>query len=123
MTLTKPGPLRWLWYVYGGRLSDRYREWVLQDNTAKGWLVRHVVRVVTTALPVLVGGFVALALLTPMPWWAISLALLAGLSMSLYYTVPLADKLSKARLVKHGLSSEHGPEFGERQRRHGQLSR
>jgi hypothetical protein len=42
--MTRPGVLRWFWYAVGGRLPERYRDWVLHDTTSKHWKARHVLR-------------------------------------------------------------------------------
>lgn len=49
----RPGPLRWLWYAFGGSLPSRHAAWVLHDTTSRTWLLRHVLRsVVVLAVPV-----------------------------------------------------------------------
>jgi hypothetical protein len=42
VTITRPDPLRRLWYAYGGGLAPRYREWVLFDATCRTWLYESV---------------------------------------------------------------------------------
>src|ERR1700736_2419153 len=37
---TPPGPIRWLWYAFGGALGPRYRKWVLHDLTSRTRWVR-----------------------------------------------------------------------------------
>lgn len=32
---TRPDPARWTWYAVDPRLPDRYREWVLHDDTER----------------------------------------------------------------------------------------
>ncbi|MEV6877162.1 DUF5313 family protein [Amycolatopsis sp. NPDC051128] len=58
MPVLRPTPFQWLRYVYGGRLPDAYREWVLHDATAKTWILRFALRIVFEALPWLVAAFV-----------------------------------------------------------------
>lgn len=108
MTLQRPNPLQWLRYSFGGRLPDRYREWVLHDTTSRTWLWRFVVRIAVEALPWLVVGYLTLTLFTPIPpgWVIASLAL--ALAFSLYFTVTSADELTEARLVKHGFPAGTG---------------
>lgn len=102
MAMTKPGPVRWVRYAYGGRLPDRYREWVLHDATAPGWLWRYALRVMAQALPWLIVVVVVLTIFTPLPvGWALGAAAIA-LAVSLYFTLTSADELTEARLVKHG---------------------
>ncbi|MBB4685039.1 DUF5313 family protein [Amycolatopsis jiangsuensis] len=102
MARKRPGPLRWLHYVYGGRLPDDYREWVLYDATAKTWQLRFALRIVAEALPWLVVAFLLLTLLTPLPVPVVLLALLLSLLLSLFLTVTSADELAEVRLTKHG---------------------
>jgi len=100
--MKRPGPLRWLRYVYGGRLPDVYREWVLHDATAKTWVLRFAFRIFVEALPWLIAGFLVLRLVTPMPVAMIAGALLISLLLSMFLTVTSADELAEVRLVKHG---------------------
>lgn len=102
MGTTRPNPLQWVRYAYGGRLPDRYREWVLHDATDRGWVLRYGLKVLAQALPWLALVVVALAVFTPLPaGWALTAAGIA-LLMSLYLTLTSADELVEARLVKHG---------------------
>jgi hypothetical protein len=50
---TRPGPLRWVWYAFGGGLPPKYSSWVLHDMTGRTWVLRHVLRAfVQLAIPV-----------------------------------------------------------------------
>lgn len=98
----RPNPVQWLRYVYGGRLPDRCREWVLHDATTRTWLLRYAVRVIVEALPLLVVGVVLLTWLTPAPASAVLPAMGMALLMILYFTLTSADELIEARLVKQG---------------------
>ncbi|GAA3434092.1 hypothetical protein GCM10018954_036960 [Kutzneria kofuensis] len=102
VAMHRPNPLQWLRYVYGGRLPERYREWVLHDATCRTWLLRYVLRVVVEAVPLLVAGFAVLTLLTPAPASLVLPALALALLTSLYFTVTSADELIEVRLVQHG---------------------
>jgi len=108
MAIQRPNPLQWVRYAFGGRLPDRYREWVLHDTTSRTWLWRFVARVVVEALPWLVVGFLVLTLFTPLPVGLVLGALALSLVMSLYFTVTSADELTEARLVKHGFEAGTG---------------
>jgi hypothetical protein len=107
--MRRPNPARWLWYAYGGRLPDRYREWVRYDNTARTWLLRHVLRVVAMALPVAVVAFVLLRLFTPVPALMIVGVFVMGLLVTFFFTIGMARDFAKARLAKHGLTGEPPP--------------
>lgn len=116
MDVTRPGPLRWLRYAYGGRLPDRYRAWVLHDTTDRGWLVRYALVVTAQALPWLVVVFVVLTLFTPV---GLALGAVAvALALSLFFTLTSADELTEARLVKHGFA----PGTGKNRRREHHVS-
>jgi hypothetical protein len=100
--------VRWVRYAYGGRLPDRYRDWVLHDTTDRGWLLRFALRVTAQALPWLVTAGLVLTLFTPLPvGWTFG-ALAMALGMSLYFTLTSADELTEARLVKHGFTAGTG---------------
>jgi hypothetical protein len=102
METTRPGAVQWVRYAFGGRLPDRYREWVLHDATDRGWLWRYGLRVVVQTLPWLAVAFVVLTVFTPLPvGWAVA-AVAVALLVSLYFTLTSADELTEARLVKHG---------------------
>jgi hypothetical protein len=108
VAIQRPGPVQWVRYAFGGRLPDRYREWVLHDATTSTWLWRYGARVVVQALPWLVVAFVLLVLFTPVPFWVVAAALAVALVFSLFFTMTSADELTEARLVKHGFSPGTG---------------
>ncbi|QUQ64416.1 DUF5313 family protein [Kutzneria sp. CA-103260] len=108
MVTHRPNPLRWLHYVYGGRLPERYREWVLYDATCRTWLLRYAVKVAVEALPLLVAAYLVLTVLTPAPASMVLPALAVGLLMSLYFVLTSAEELTEARLTKHGYSPGTG---------------
>ena len=102
MEMHRPGPLRWVRYVYGARLPERYREWVLYDATARTWLLRFALRVCFEALPWLAAAFVLLVTLTPMPVLVVLGALVLSLLLGLFFSMTSADELAEVRLTKHG---------------------
>ncbi|WP_370964275.1 DUF5313 family protein [Amycolatopsis sp. cg9] len=112
----RPGPLRWIRYVYGARLPDRYREWVLHDATAKTWLIRFAIRICFEALPWLAAAFVLVVTLTPIPVPLLLTGLALSLFLGLFFTLTSADELAEVRLGKHGfprgtgkkVRAEHG---------------
>jgi Family of unknown function (DUF5313) len=106
--MERPNAVQWVRYAFGGRLADRYRDWVLYDTTCRGWLVRYVLRVVVETLPWLIAGFLLLTLLTPLPVGLVLSALAVGLVTTLYFTVTSADELTEVRLVKHGFPAGTG---------------
>ena len=106
--MERPNPLQWLRYAYGGRLPDRYRDWVHYDTTTRTWLWRAALRVLAQTLPWLVAGYLLLTLLTPLPVGFVLGALAIGLATSLYFTLTSADELAEVRLVKHGFEPGTG---------------
>ncbi|SFD90662.1 hypothetical protein SAMN04487819_10519 [Actinopolyspora alba] len=92
----RPNPVLWLWYVYGGRLPERYREWVLHDVTCRTWALRHIARVFVQVSPGL------LVLLLPGPLWITAMCVVGGLLMSLLYSTSSMVESCETRLVKHG---------------------
>jgi uncharacterized protein DUF5313 len=115
MASQRPNPLQWLRYAYGGRLPDRYREWVLYDATCGTWLLRFTARILAEVLPLLAVAFVLLTTLTPAPVWLALVALGLATLMTLYFTLTSSIELTEVRLVKHGF--EPGTGQRERQRR------
>src|SRR5690606_19023903 len=95
--LRRPGPLRWLWYAAGGRLPDRYREWVLQDVTGRRWLLRHFVRASVVIWPLAAVWW----LLPAEPLMHVGMSLLA-LIVSYFYSGAYSTESAEHRLTKHG---------------------
>ncbi|MBO0839716.1 MAG: DUF5313 family protein, partial [Sciscionella sp.] len=60
----RPGPLRWLYYAYGGGLGPKYAQWVLHDLTCRTWFIRHLSRTLAQSAP----AFLALLLPGDMSW-------------------------------------------------------
>jgi hypothetical protein len=92
----RPNPLRWLWYAVGGRLPDRYREWVLYDLTSRTWVFRHLARALVQHSVWL------LVLLLPIPLslrlWMIAVAV----SVGIFFSLSFMEDASERRLIKHG---------------------
>ena len=65
VTSRRPGPLRWVWYAFGGGLPARYREWVLYDATCPSWAWRHFAR----AFAQMSLAAVPIMLIVPGPLW------------------------------------------------------
>ncbi|GAB3159848.1 DUF5313 family protein [Amycolatopsis sp. NPDC004378] len=112
--MLRPNPMQWLGYVYGRRLPDAYREWVLHDATAKTWVLRFAFRIVVEALPWLIAAFVLATLFTPLPTSAVIAALVLSLGLSLFFTLTSADELAEVRLTKHGFPRGTGKEIRRR---------
>ncbi|WP_233575877.1 DUF5313 family protein [Saccharopolyspora rhizosphaerae] len=92
----RPDPLRWTWYAFGGRLPDRYGEWVLHDVTCRTWVLRHAARSLVQISPGL------LFLLLPGPLWIRAMAVLGGVILALWYSLSYMEHTCEYRLHKHG---------------------
>jgi hypothetical protein len=94
---TRPDPMRWLWYTFGGGIGSRYREWVLHDVTSRTRWVRQVARPVVQAATI--GAL--LILLLGFGWFTWVL-LIGGLLLTLIYYVVFFDAFAEHRLFQHG---------------------
>jgi len=92
----RPNPALWLWYAFGGRLPDKYRNWVLHDVTCRTWVLRHLGRSLVQVTPGL------LFLLLPGPLWISALAIFGGVLLALLYSVAYMEHTTEHRLHKHG---------------------
>lgn len=94
----RPGPLRWAWYAVGGRLPQRYRQWVLLDLTRRTWPLRHVLRLVAQIVPVAA----VLLLFLPGPLWVRVMAVVCGSLMGLAYSAVFLYEATETRALKAG---------------------
>ncbi|MEU6131952.1 DUF5313 family protein [Saccharopolyspora sp. NPDC047091] len=107
MAIERPGPLRWLYYQYGGTLPAAYREWVLRDATCSTWVLRVCVRGLLHVLPLIALVFAVL-------WWAggswpIALgSVLLGVLVVLRIVLTSSVESVDARLARHGFPPGHG---------------
>ena len=104
----RPNPAQWLWYAWGGRLPQRYREWVLHDVTARTWLLRHMARTIVLTLTVVAVVFVPLVLLVHVVFWLAIAAVVLGALVSVYYSMSYAWESGDARLTKYGYPAGYG---------------
>jgi Family of unknown function (DUF5313) len=109
MRIRRPGPLWWIWYALGGKLPDRYREWVMHDVTSRTWALRHAARSLVQVTPV---AILLLALLGPS--WITYLGIAGGVIMALIYSMAYIDETSAHRLIKHGYPADMGREVRRR---------
>lgn len=113
----RPGPLRWLWYAFGGGLAPRYRDWVLFDTTGRTWILRHIARaLVQLTIPVL-----AVLLFIPAPLWVRVLTAVAAAGPSLMFSIGYIVETNEHRLVKAGYPAGYGESL--RKKRSGQAQR
>lgn len=109
--MLRPGPLRWLRYSLGGRLPERYRDWVLHDVTCRTWTLRQVLRSLLVATPLVV----ILLVFVPGPFWIRSLSALGGVLMGLIYSLGYLIETTEHRLVKAGYPVGTGERIREQQ--------
>lgn len=107
MAIRRPPPWWWVYYQYGGRLPDRYREWVLHDGTCRTWLARVVLRGLVMVAPVVIALFLGFGLLGG-SWYlalgAVALGVLVSARYALSYSVESVD----SRLARHGYPLGYG---------------
>ena len=94
---TRPNPAQWIWYAYGGKLPDRYAEWVLHDVTCRTWLLRHLARALAQLAPLCV-----IVMFLPGPLEIRLGCLFAGLFVGLFYAFGYVEQTAEHRVVKHG---------------------
>jgi hypothetical protein len=97
----------WLWYAVGGKLPDRYREWVLHDATAPTWLLRHVLRRLIFMLPILVILFVFFVVILSYNVTVVLLALGLGVYAGLYYALIFSTHSVDSRATRHGYPDQY----------------
>lgn len=105
--MPRPNPLLWLYYTFGGRLPDRYREWVLFDGTSRRWLLRAFVRTLFQAVPAVV-VLLALFAVFGVPWYFSVGCLVLGLLVSVYYALSYSVESVDGRLTRYGYPPRHG---------------
>lgn len=94
-------PLR-VWYLLGGRLPLRHREWVFRQATKPSWLAWFTVRMFLQVLPltVVITLALVLGLGSPLPL-AIACGSL-GLVVGVYFGVSYAIESTDHRMTKYG---------------------
>jgi fatty acid desaturase len=96
----RPGPVRWLWYAFGGTLGLRYREWVLRDLTGRTRWERQIARAVVQVAPLAVVLLLALGF-----GWIAWVGVGCGLVLAVIYSTAYCDPSVEHRLAKHGYPS------------------
>lgn len=115
MAAKRPGPFRWLFFVYGGRLPDRYRDWVLHVATCPTWLVRAFGRGLMQLAPIL--GALLAGLVVFGGSWPLALgSTLLGFLVALRIILAFAQDNVDARVAQHGFPAGHATAI--RRRRH-----
>ncbi|MER7084064.1 DUF5313 family protein [Saccharopolyspora kobensis] len=107
MPVKRPGPARWLYYQFGGRLPERYRDWVLHDATCRTWVLRVLIRGLIQIAPLGALLFVALGVLGG-AWPIAAGALLLGLLVVARIVLTNSVDSVNSRLVDYGFPPGHG---------------
>jgi hypothetical protein len=95
---SRPNPLQWVWYAFGGGLPRYLAPWVLADTTGRTWIWRHVARAVVQLLPVM-----ALCVLVPPVPLAYRLsAAFGGLLLALLFSAAFMTETIEHRVAKAG---------------------
>ena len=97
---TRPNPLQWVWYAFGGGLPRELAPWVLADTTRRTWIWRHLARAVVQMLPV-----VALCLVVPVPVAYRLSAAFGGLLIGLMFSMAFMTETIEHRAAKAGYPS------------------
>ncbi|MCF6745412.1 hypothetical protein E9529_14275 [Blastococcus sp. KM273128] len=98
MSTQRPGPLRWVWYAYGGGLPRELAPWVLEDTTCSTWVWRQMARAVVQLLPLVV----VCLLLVPVPLAYRIAAAGGGLLLGLLFSLAYMVETTEHRVVKAG---------------------
>jgi hypothetical protein len=110
MDVKRPNALLWLWYAVGGKLPDRYKEWVLHDATVPTWLARHVIRRLVFMLPILAALYVVLAVMLDFSPTIVLLGLGLGVYAGLYYSLIFSTHSVDSRVTRHGFPDQYASE-------------
>ncbi|CAM3320927.1 DUF5313 domain-containing protein [Kibdelosporangium persicum] len=107
MDVKRPNPALWLWYAVGGKLPDRYREWVLHDATVPTWLVRHVIRRIVFLAPILALLYLVLAVWLDFDLMIVLVGLGLGVYTGMYYSLIFSTHSVDSRVTRHGYPDQY----------------
>jgi hypothetical protein len=102
----RPPALLWLRYAFGGRLPDRYDDWVFADLTGPKWQLREVGRIMLFAMVPMCG-----LLLLPGPLDIRIYTAAFVVIGPLFVGVAFCDEFRDRRLRQHGLLPPQGPDI------------
>ncbi|GLW93512.1 DUF5313 family protein [Actinokineospora globicatena] len=100
--MTTPNLARRAWYLLGGRLPERYRDWVLVDAARPSWLAWFGVRTLLRMVPLTT--LITLGLLLGMDA-PVGLALACGglgLMVGVYFMLSYAIESTEYRMTRYG---------------------
>ena len=95
---SRPTPLQWLRYAFGGGLPRTLAPWVLSDTTRPGWVRRHVARSLVQLSPLVVLCLVAV----PVGMGYRLTAAVGGLMVGLMYSLAFMVETTEHRGAKAG---------------------
>ena len=95
---TRPNPLQWVWYAFGGGLPRDLSPWVLADTTGRTWIWRHLARAVVQLLPVMAICVSAV----PVPLAYRLSAAFGGLLLGLLFSMAFMTETIEHRVAKAG---------------------
>jgi hypothetical protein len=107
MDVKRPNPAQWLWYAVGGKLPDRYREWVLHDATVPTWLIRHVIRRIVFLAPILAMLYLVLAVMLDFDLMIVLVGLGLGVYTGMYYSLIFSTHSVDSRVTRHGYPDQY----------------
>jgi uncharacterized protein DUF5313 len=107
-----PGPVRWMAFALGFKLSDAHVEWVRHELTDAGWRMRTVIRHLAIIIPVCVIVATVLLTLVPAPFWLAAMMVGLILAGSIFSVAAYADDIRASRLRQHGLEPPDDPDLG-----------
>ncbi|ONI81038.1 hypothetical protein ALI144C_20990 [Actinosynnema sp. ALI-1.44] len=107
MSVNRPNPAQWLWYAVGGKLPDRYREWVLHDATVPTWLFRHVLRRLVVIVPILAVLYLVLRVWLGFDLMIVLIGLGLGVYAGLYYSLIFCTHSVDSRVTRHGYPDQY----------------
>src|SRR5690606_30438303 len=102
MATERPNAIQWVWYAYGGRLPDRFAEWVLPDLTCRTWVLRPAFRAFVQLSPF------SLLVLLPVSGFIRVVAIVIGLGVGLFCSLSFAAERLAYPSVPHGHPSATG---------------
>lgn len=117
MSAPRPNPIRWLWQAFGGRIPQRYHEWILHDATVRTWWLRYLLRTIIKVLPVMAALFVFLHSFGG-PIWLTLQSISIGLIVAVYYSISYADENTDSRVASYGYPPKHASYLRGRSKEH-----
>ena len=103
--MNRPPVLLRVWYLLGGRLPLRHREWVFRQATKPTWLAWFTVRMFLQVLPLTVAITLALVLGLGSPWPLALACGSLGLVVGVYFGVSYAIESTDHRMTKYGYAA------------------